>query len=558
MTDVESFIRNLISQAIRSTAEDEGLAVPDGMEVIIERPRRENQGDYATNVAMLLSRHWGMKPRDVAAKIVSHIDKGDYVDKVEIAGPGFINFFLSDAWMANLIKEILRKGNDYGKADVGKGKKAQVEFVSANPTGPLHIGHGRGAVVGDVTASVLSFAGWYVEREYYINDAGLQMRMLGKSVQSRYFEILGRSQEAPFPEDGYKGDYIYEIAQEIINKEGDRFLHVPLDESLEYFKDFAVRVILNGIKKDLDDFRVQFDVWFSEKSLYERGLIEEMVTFLKEKGLAYEKDGAIWYKSTQFGDEKDRVLIRSTGEPTYFASDVAYHKDKFDRGFDLVIDVWGADHHGYVPRMKAAVQALGKSPDALQILLIQFVSLIKDGKMVPMSTRAGQFVTLREIMDEVGVDAMRYFFLMRKCDSHLDFDIDLAKSASTDNPVYYVQYASARIHSIFKEAASRGIDLAEPEKVDFSLLATEEEKALVKCLARFPEEILKAANELAPHIIVYYVYDLAKAFHSFYNAHRVLGEERPLTDARLLLVRAVQIVLLNVLQLLKINAPEAM
>jgi len=558
MIDVESYMRNLIFQAIHSAAEGEGLVVPEGMEVIIERPRRENQGDYATNVAMLLSRHWDMKPRDVAAKIVSHINKSDYVDKVEIAGPGFINFFLSDAWMSNLIKEILCKGNDYGKADVGKGKKAQVEFVSANPTGPLHIGHGRGAVVGDVTASVLSFAGWYVEREYYINDAGLQMRMLGKSVQSRYFEILGRSQEAPFPEDGYKGDYIYEIAQEIINKEGDRFLHVPLDESLEYFKDFAVRVILNGIKKDLDDFRVQFDVWFSEKSLYERGLIEEMVTFLKEKGLAYEKDGAIWYKSTQFGDEKDRVLIRSTGEPTYFASDVAYHKDKFDRGFDLVIDVWGADHHGYVPRMKAAVQALGKSPDALQILLIQFVSLIKDGKMVPMSTRAGQFVTLREIMDEVGVDAMRYFFLMRKCDSHLDFDIDLAKSASTDNPVYYVQYASARIHSIFKEAASRGIDLAEPEKVDFSLLATEEEKALVKCLARFPEEILKAANELAPHIIVYYVYDLAKAFHSFYNAHRVLGEERPLTDARLLLVRAVQIVLLNVLQLLKINAPEAM
>ncbi len=558
MVDVESYIRNLIFQAIHSAAEGEGLVVPEGMEVIIERPRRENQGDYATNVAMLLSRHWDMKPRDVAAKIVSHINKSDYVDKVEIAGPGFINFFLSDAWMSNLIKEILCKGNDYGKADVGKGKKAQVEFVSANPTGPLHIGHGRGAVVGDVTASVLSFAGWYVEREYYINDAGLQMRMLGKSVQSRYFEILGRPQEAPFPEDGYKGDYIYEIAQEIINKEGDRFLHVPLDESLEYFKDFAVRVILNGIKKDLDDFRVQFDVWFSEKSLYERGLIEEMVTFLKEKGLAYEKDGAIWYKSTQFGDEKDRVLIRSTGEPTYFASDVAYHKDKFDRGFDLVIDVWGADHHGYVPRMKAAVQALGKSPDALQILLIQFVSLIKDGKMVPMSTRAGQFVTLREIMDEVGVDAMRYFFLMRKCDSHLDFDIDLAKSASTDNPVYYVQYASARIHSIFKEAASRGIDLAEPEKVDFSLLSTEEEKALVKCLARFPEEILKAANELAPHIIVYYVYDLAKAFHSFYNAHRVLGEERPLTDARLLLVRAVQIVLLNVLQLLKINAPEAM
>jgi len=558
MIDVESHIKDLLNDAIISAAKDKNLVYPEGLEIIIERPRRENQGDYATNVAMLMARHWDMKPRDIAQVITSHLKKSEYVEKVEVAGPGFINFFLSDLWMSELIREIIAKGEDYGKRDLGKGKRAQVEFVSANPTGPLHIGHGRGAAVGDVMANILSFAGWYVEREYYINDAGLQMKLLGRSVQARYFELLGRSEVAPFPEEGYKGDYIYDIAQEIIDREGDKFLSLPIEETLDYFKDHAVKVILNGIKKDLEDFRVLFDVWFSEKTLHERGLIREMVDFLTKRGLAYEKEGAIWYRSTQFGDEKDRVLIRSNGEPTYFASDVAYHKDKFDRGFDLVIDVWGADHHGYVPRMKAAVQALGRSPDDLQVLLIQFVSLIKQGRMVSMSTRAGEFVTLREMMDEVGVDAMRYFFLMRKCDSHLDFDIDLAKSASTDNPVYYVQYASARLYSIFKEASSRGIKLPAPEKVDITLLKTEEEKDLIKCLGKFPEEVAKAAKELSPHLIVFYAYELAKAFHSFYNAHRVLGEERSLSDARLVLVRAVQVVLLNVLGLLKINAPEVM
>lgn len=558
MIDIESHIKDLLNDAIISAAKDKNLVYPEGLEIIIERPRRENQGDYATNVAMLMARHWEMKPRDIAQVIISHLKESEYVEKVELAGPGFINFFLSGLWMSELIREIIAKGDDYGKRDLGEGKRAQVEFVSANPTGPLHIGHGRGAAVGDVMANILSFAGWYVEREYYINDAGLQMKLLGRSVQARYFELLGRSEAAPFPEDGYKGDYIHEIAQEIIDREGDKFLGLPIEETLDYFKDYAVKVILNGIKKDLEDFRVLFDVWFSEKTLHERGLIREMVDFLMKRGLAYEKEGAIWYRSTQFGDEKDRVLIRSNGEPTYFASDVAYHKDKFDRGFDLVIDVWGADHHGYVPRMKAAVQALGRSPDDLQVLLIQFVSLIKQGRMVSMSTRAGEFVTLREMMDEVGVDAMRYFFLMRKCDSHLDFDIDLAKSASTDNPVYYVQYASARLHSIFKEASSRGIELPAPEKVDISLLKTEEEKALIKCLGKFPEEVAKAAKELSPHLIVFYAYELAKAFHSFYNAHRVLGEEKSLSDARLILVRAVQVVLLNVLGLLKINAPEVM
>jgi len=558
MIDMESHIKDLLSDAINSAVRNKDLVFPEGLEIILERPRREGQGDYATNVAMLIARHWGMKPRDAAEIIKAHLGQSEYVEKVEVAGPGFINFFLSDAWLTGVIKDILAKGPDYGKSNIGRGKKAQVEFVSANPTGPLHIGHGRGAAVGDATASILSFAGWYVEREYYINDVGLQTKILGRSVQSRYFELLGKPEHAPFPEDGYKGDYIYEIAEEIIAEEGDKFFSLPTEETLDYFRDYALEVILNEIKKDLEDFRVNFDVWFSEKSLHERGLIDEMVDFLKRRGLAYEKDGALWYKSTLFGDEKDRVLIKSNGEPTYFASDVAYHKDKFDRGFDLVIDVWGADHHGYVPRMKAAVQALGKSPDALQILLIQFVSLIKGGKLVPMSTRAGQFVTLREMMDEVGVDAMRYFFLMRKCDSHLDFDIDLAKSASTDNPVYYVQYASARIHSIFKEAASRGVAVVDPEKVELSMLSTEEEKALIKCLARFPEEIKKAANDLAPHILIYYVYDLAKAFHSFYNAHRVLGEENSLTNARLTLVRAVKVVLLNILHLLKINAPEVM
>jgi arginyl-tRNA synthetase len=455
-------------------------------------------------------------------------------------------------------ERILAAPDVFGQVDVGRGQMAQVEFVSANPTGPLHVGHGRGAAVGDICARILSFAGWDVEREYYINDAGLQMELLGRSTQARYFEICDLAEKAPLPEDGYKGEYIYDLARDVLSAEGRRFLEVPPEESLPFFSAFAGDFILEGIKKDLSDFGVSFDVWFSERSLYDGIRVPGMLETLKKNGFAFDAEGATWFKATAFSDDKDRVLIRSNGAPTYFASDIAYHKDKYDRGFDMVIDIWGADHHGYIPRMKAAVQALGRQEDDLQILLIQFVNLLRGGQQVSMSTRSGEFVTLREVMDEVGVNATRYFFAMRRSDSHLDFDLDLAKSASTDNPVFYVQYAHARIHSIFREALSRGISVPVSSGVDLSLLRETEEIALIKRLSAFPEEVEKAAVDLAPHRIVYYAYDLAGDFHSFYNAHRVLGVEPGVESARLLLSEAARIVLANALSLLGISAPEQM
>jgi arginyl-tRNA synthetase len=540
-------------------AEEKGIEIQKDIEVEVERPKREEHGDWATNIALQCAKVFGEKPRDLALGIVSKLGANPYIEKAEVAGPGFINFTLSSKWIGELLSDAIKKGSDYGRLDLGKGRKVQVEFVSANPTGPLHVGHGRGAAVGDVCANILAFAGWNVQREYYINDAGLQMDLLGKSTQARYFEICGEPSRVPFPEDGYKGAYIYELAQQIVEKEGRRFLEEPPEESLPYFKDYACKVILDGIKKDLEDFGVNFDMWFSEKSLYEGDLVQKTLETLKKNGYAYDADGATWFKATAFSDDKDRVLIRSNGAPTYFMSDIVYHKNKFDRGFDMVIDVWGADHHGYIPRMKAAVQALGRSPEDLQILLIQFVNLLRGGKQVSMSTRSGEFVTLREVMDEVGVDAARYFFVMRRSDSHLDFDLDLAKSSTNENPVFYVQYAHARIHSIFREAKTRGVFLPENlEEVDFSLLTSPEELSLIRKISVFPEEIAKAAEELAPHRVTFYLYDVASVFHSFYNAHRVLGVEPELEKARLCLVEAARVVIANSLKLLGVSAPEKM
>ncbi len=384
------------------------------------------------------------------------------------------------------------------------------------------------------------------------------MQILGRSAQSRYFELLGQGEMAPFPEDAYKGDYIYDIAQEIIDREGDVFLKKPLEESLPFFQRYAAGRILEGIKKDLSDFGVRFNVWFSEKSLYERDLVPQAMETLKARGYAYEEDGALWFKATAFGDEKDRVLIRTNGVPTYFASDITYHMEKFSRGFQRVIDIWGADHHGYVPRMKAGIEALGKERDSLEIVLIQFVNLLRSGEQVAMSTRSGQFVTLRDVMDEVGVDATRYFFVMRRSDSHLDFDLELAKQSSNENPVYYVQYAHARICSVLKEAETRGIAIPGMEALDPSLLLAEEEKKLVNRLSLFPQEVEKAALERAPYLIVNYAYDLAGDFHSFYNANRILGERLPVMNMRLLLVQASKTVLSRSLSLLGVRAPERM
>ena len=558
MADVLQTLRGLLDNAVQSAAEERGIPTEELPEYVIEKPKKAEHGDWATNIAMQLARVFKEKPRKLAEDLVARLADCDYFTSVEIAGPGFINFRLSQKWMGEAVRTIIEEGDEYGRSNLGGGEKVQIEFVSANPTGPLHVGHGRGAAVGDIIARIMDFAGWEVEKEYYINDAGLQMQILGRSAQSRYFELLGQGEMAPFPEDAYKGDYIYDIAQEIIDREGDVFLKKPLEESLPFFQRYAAGRILEGIKKDLSDFGVRFNVWFSEKSLYERDLVPQAMETLKARGYAYEEDGALWFKATAFGDEKDRVLIRTNGVPTYFASDITYHMEKFSRGFQRVIDIWGADHHGYVPRMKAGIEALGKERDSLEIVLIQFVNLLRSGEQVAMSTRSGQFVTLRDVMDEVGVDATRYFFVMRRSDSHLDFDLELAKQSSNENPVYYVQYAHARICSVLKEAETRGIAIPGMEALDPSLLLAEEEKKLVNRLSLFPQEVEKAALERAPYLIVNYAYDLAGDFHSFYNANRILGERLPVMNMRLLLVQASKTVLSRSLSLLGVRAPERM
>ena len=558
MGDVTAALRRIVEGALAEIGEEKGVSIAPLPAIVFEKPRREGQGDISTNCAMQLCKFFGEKPLSLAEKIVARLSADPYLEKVEIAGPGFINFFLSSLWMGETLSAILSGDGAYGGSNLGEGGKVQVEFVSANPTGPLHVGHGRGAAVGDIIARILQFTGWEVEREYYINDAGLQMDILGQSVRARYFELAGRPEKAPFPEDGYKGGYIGEIGEEIYRKEGDRFLSLPLEEGLPFFRDYAAAKVLDGIKRDLGDFGVNFDVWFSEKTLYERDLVPSTMETLKSRGFAFEQEGALWFKSTEFDDEKDRVLIRSNGAPTYFASDITYHKEKFDRGFDRVIDVWGADHHGYVPRMKAGVEALGRNPEDLHILLIQFVNLLRGGEQAAMSTRSGEFVTLRDVMEEVGADAARFFFVMRRCDSHLDFDLELAKEASNDNPVYYAQYAHARICSLLREAEARGVPIPSPSSVSSEGYGEDEAKRLLSKLADFPQEVAKASVDLAPHIITNYVLDLAGDFHSFYNAHRILGEEEPVMKARLLLAKAVGSVIKTALGLLGVAAPEKM
>jgi arginyl-tRNA synthetase len=558
MADNTSALKALIKGALEAIAEEKGVSASFD-EIHLERPKQEDHGDWATNAAMKNCKVLGCAPRDLAQEIARRIEKDAHIRRVEVAGPGFINFYLSNLWMGDIVRDVLAAGAEYGRADLGKGRKAQIEFVSANPTGPLHVGHGRGAAVGDVTANILKFAGWNVEKEYYVNDNGLQMNILGRSTQSRYFKLLGHEDKCPFPEESYKGDYIFDIAREVIEKHGEEFLDQPLEESLPFFKKYAADRILGQIKDELEQFGVTFDVFFSEKSLYDRGLVPAAVKTLKDRGHLYEKDDALWFRTTEYGDDKDRVLMRSNGVPTYFTSDIAYHKEKFDRGFERVIDVWGADHHGYVPRMKAAIEALGNDPRKFTILLIQFVNLLRNGEQVKMSTRSGQFVELSEVVNEVGVDATRYYFLMRRSDSHLDFDLEVAKSQSADNPVYYVQYAHARVCSILQKAAEKGVALPESDAFDPEQITTPEEKRLITKLAVFPDEVARAAEGLEPHRIVNYVYDLASDFHSFYNnSGRILEESGAKQAALLLMVAAVRTVLQNALRLLGISAPEKM
>jgi arginyl-tRNA synthetase len=550
-------LKELIVAALQKAKEKGNLILTVFPEIGIEWTKEEKFGDFSSNIALALTTSEKKPPREIAQIILEELVlPPGLLEKIEIAGPGFINFFAKKEFWLKVLPQAVYEGKEFGSLNLGQGKKVQIEFVSANPTGPLHIGHGRGAALGDALSNILKKAGWEVTKEYYINDVGIQMELLGRSTYIRYQQLLGK--EVPFIENGYQGDYIKDIARNIIAEQGDRFLYLTEEEALPFFTRFAAQQILDGIKKDLCNFGVEFDNWFSENTLYQNQEVEAAISLLKEKDLVYEKEGALWQKATEFDDEKDRVILRSTGQPTYFASDIAYHINKFRRGFDLIIDIWGADHHGYVPRIKGVVKALGYPESALQILLYQLVSLIKDGQPVFMSTRSGQFASLAELIEEVGKDASRFFFLMRRADSHLEFDLDLAKKHSSDNPVYYVQYAHARICSIFRQAERKGVRLPKIEEIDLGLLNLPEEFLLAKKIAYLPDLIEECVLSLEPHRITYYLQDLVSIFHSYYNKHRIISSDLALTYARLLLLQAIQVVLVNALALIGVSAPEKM
>jgi len=526
--------------------------------ISLEPPRDKKFGDLATNLAFALAKKAGKPPRVLAQEMEQTLRESDSrLARVETAGPGFLNFSLSAEFWREGVVRILEQGENYGAMDVGQGRRVQVEFVSANPTGPLHIGHGRGAALGDGLARILRFMGHEVTTEYYLNDAGRQMRLLGASVLARYLELCGR--DTVFPEDGYKGEYIAGLATELRDQHGSGLADMPEAQALDFAREFAVQAILSGIKTDLAGFRVDHQVWFSESALIAAGAVELTLQGLRDADLAYELDGALWFASSRFGDDKDRVLRKSDGSLTYLASDIAYHADKFQRGFDQVVDIWGADHHGYVARMKAAVQALGRAPEDLQVILVQLVNLLRGGEQVAMSTRAGEFETLADVLAEVGADAARFIFLSRKSDSHLDFDLELVKRQSMDNPVYYVQYAHARIHSLLAKAREAGITLSIPDMDVLSALDTEVDMEMLKALDQFGDVLLATVNTLSPHHLSHYLLDLAGRLHRYYTTHPVLSAGSPeLVQARLALCRAVGQVLRNGLNLLGVHAPEKM
>ncbi|HEV2007727.1 MAG TPA: arginine--tRNA ligase [Burkholderiales bacterium] len=574
--DLRAHIADLFTTALAAIAPE--LPAPA---IVIERPKQAQHGDYACSIALQLAKALKRNPRDIASALIAALPKSPYVAAAEIAGAGFINLFLTPGIRQAIVADILRQAADYGRGSAGRGKKIQVEFVSANPTGPLHVGHGRGAAFGASLANVLDAAGFRVTREYYVNDAGRQMDILALSTWLRYLEFGGV--DVPFPANAYQGDYVRTMAQALLTRDGPRYLRAAasvlgaapdacndaearLDHLIENAKQllagdyavihrYALTQQLDDCRDDLAQFGVNFDNWYSEQSLYDEDKVGRALRRLDDAGQLYVKDGATWFRSTAFGDEKDRVLRRENGQYTYFASDIAYHLDKIERGFDPVIDVWGADHHGYVPRVKGALSALGVNPARLTVALVQFAVLYRDGKKVSMSTRAGEFVTLRELRHEVGNDAARFFYVLRKSDQHLDFDLDLAKSQSNDNPVYYVQYAHARVSSVLEQW---GGDAGLLAAVDPSPLVTDQEVALLSRLMEYPAVVASAARDLAPHMIAFYLKELAGEFHSYYNATRVLVPEEPLKLARLALVVATQQVLRNALALLGVSAPEKM
>jgi len=549
-------IQSLLRQTMEELAREGFIPECNTDNLTVTTPPNKEFGDFASNIAMTMASRARKSPRDIASaikeKMASH---GDIIDKIDIAGPGFINFFVRPIMWTSVLNDIHTQKERFGTSSFGDGKKVQVEFVSANPTGPLHIGHGRGAAVGDTLVRILKAAGFDVEAEYYINDVGNQMNTLGLSVLSRYKELFGK--EVSFPEHGYKGDYIKDLATDLSKIHGDSLLSQDETKAVEISRQYASEAILGEIREDLKEFNVSFDRYFSESTLYENNEVDDMLEYLKEKGLSYVDEGALWFKTSGFGDEKDRVLKKQDGSLTYFAPDIAYHKDKLERGFTQIIDIWGADHHGYVPRMKAAIEALGADRGCFHALLIQLVSLVREGKPVQMSTRSGEFVTLREIIHEVGKDVARYFFLMRRCDSQLVFDLDLAKKKSDENPVYYIQYAHARICSILANAAEQGM-VPDVDSADLSLLAGGEDLELIKVTAAYPDVITGCAGDLEPHRIAFYLLELATAFHRFYNKSRVISDDGRMTLARLVLISAVRQVLANALALLGIDAPQSM
>ncbi|PIE70129.1 MAG: arginine--tRNA ligase [Deltaproteobacteria bacterium] len=528
-------------------------------EVILESPRLLAHGDLSTNLAMIMAKAQKMAPRAIAEVLVRFLGDGDGLfEKVDIAGPGFINFYLNPERWAPLLARIHDKGDAYGRTDIGKGKKIQVEFVSANPTGPLHVGHGRGAVVGDTVANLLAHCGYDVQREYYINDSGRQIQTLGRSVYLRLKAQNGMT--VAFPDDCYQGAYIRDLAAAL--PEADKASVLSADEpaGVAACARYAATEILNGIRDDLSAFGVTFDNWFSEQTLYDADKVMTVIDELKQRGIIYDDGGASWFNTSNFGDEKDRVVVRSNGMTTYFASDIAYHQDKYDRGFERVIDVWGADHHGYIPRMKAAIQATGQDADAFDVILVQLVNLLRGGEPVAMSTRSGEFVTLKEVLDEVGTDAARFIFLTRHYESHLDFDLEVARQKTADNPVYYVQYVHARISSILARAVDAGHADAGSHASAAAVrqLTHADDIALVKLLLRYPDVVSFAASVMEPHRITYYLMELAGAFHSYYNKHKVLTDDPVLTEGRLYLMQAIRVVIRNGLSLLGVSAPESM
>ncbi len=582
-------IRDLMQQAVDALQQSGLLTLDASVDIQIENTRDPAHGDFACNLAMMLAKRVGKKPRDLAEELVAALPQADWVTAVDIAGPGFLNFRLADQAWQGVIADVFAAGEAFGHSTVGADQSVCIEFVSANPTGPLHVGHGRGAAYGAAVADLLAAVGFHVHREYYVNDAGRQMDILATSVWLRYLDLCGET--LTFPSNGYQGDYIWDIAASLHREHGDAyranaievFVEVPADEPVggdkelhidgliaqakarlgadgyEVFFARALETILGDIREDLREFGVVYEDWFSERSLTQDGTVDAAIARLQQSGQIYEDKGALWFRSTDYGDEKDRVVVRENGLKTYFASDIAYHMHKLDRGYARVIDVWGADHHGYVPRVKAAIQAMGGAPEKLDVLLVQFASLYRGGEKVAMSTRSGSFVTLRELREEVGNDAARFFYVQRKCEQHMDFDLDLAKSQSADNPVYYIQYAHARVHSVMRQLAERGMTWErEAGLKHLHLLQEAHEKALLQRMNRFPAAVENAALAHEPHQLAHYLRELANDLHTYYNAHKFIVEEAGLRDARLCLINATRQVLANGLGLLGVSAPETM